>query len=297
MEELSKQFVDIVRTHLDSVGIPINNCTLKYNTFECDDQPCTKMQLHIRVGDASDEHDKTEIVIERVDGVDGKDTGIAIVSEMAHDGILMRRVDKRYERLTNPYAHPSETETDDEALERVDAEIKRALPVLVTSTKHKTLDWMVPEPLHKYLIVDLDNIYGDYRKDAHLDNESRIVDTTVDSRKVTNKVGPTQSVYEVRGYKDLGGGTLGRPIAKMTFKTSISDRGSNLEVSCVHIDDDTVSADTHPWGDYGLERYEKGLPVATPDIVLEDFRTMVRQKLEQRRTIADAIELPNEPQL
>ena len=294
MEELSKRMVETVRNQLNTVGIPINKCNVKYNTFECDDQPCTKMQLHIRVGDMSDKHDKTEIVIERIDGVDGKDMTIAIVSEMAYNDILMRRVDKQYERRTNPYANPPETETDDEAIERVEAEIKRALPVLVTSTTNKTLDWMVPEQLHEYLTVNLDNTYGDYRRDAHLDNESRIVDTMVDNRK---SVGTTQSMYEVRGYEDLGNDTPGRPITRMTFRAYTSKRGTKLEANCVHIDEDTVSADTFPWGDYGSERYERGLPVASVDVALADFRTMVQHKLEQRRVIADAIELPDEPQL
>ena len=44
-------------------------------------------------------------------------------------------------------------------------------------------------------------------------------------------------------------------------------------------------------------RLEKGLSAATADIALNEFRTTMQQKLEQQRTIADAIELPNEQQL
>lgn len=44
MEELSKRMVETVRNQLDTVGIPINKCNVKYNTFECDDQPCTKIK-------------------------------------------------------------------------------------------------------------------------------------------------------------------------------------------------------------------------------------------------------------
>ena len=290
MEELSKQFVDIVRTHLDTVGIPINNCTVKYRTFEYDDELWTAMHLRIQVGDTSDPTDKTEIAIDRVGGMDVR---IAIVSEMEHEGILIRREDKRYETLGSEY----DDYKDGAALERVDAEIKRALPALVTSTTNKTLDWMVPEPLHKYLTVDLDNTYGDYRKDAHLDNEIRIADTMVDSRRMVEKLHPVRSWYEVRGHKDLGDGTPGRTVAKMTFRTQTSIQGTKLEAECLHIDDDKIKTDTYAWSPYGKQRIENGLPVATVDVALEDFRTMVQQKLEQRRVIADAIELPNEPQL
>lgn len=34
MEALSEQFVDIVRTHLDSVETPITKCTTTYNTLQ-----------------------------------------------------------------------------------------------------------------------------------------------------------------------------------------------------------------------------------------------------------------------
>ena len=69
MEELSKQFVDIVRTHLDGVGIPITNCNTTYNTSERDDKQQTSMYLRIQVGDTSDPHDKTEIAIDRIGGM------------------------------------------------------------------------------------------------------------------------------------------------------------------------------------------------------------------------------------
>lgn len=38
MEELSQQFVDTVRNHLDSVGIPITNVETTYNNDEHDDK-------------------------------------------------------------------------------------------------------------------------------------------------------------------------------------------------------------------------------------------------------------------
>lgn len=290
MEALSKQFVDIVRTQLDAVGIPITNCKTTYNTFEYDDEPFTNMQLRIQVGDATDKYDKTEIAIDRIDGGDLK---IALVSEMAHEGVLMRRVDRRYESV----ASPREDYTDELALGLVDEEIKRALPTIVTSVRNKTLDWMVPEPLHKYLSVNLDNTYGEYREDAHLDNESRIAESVVDSRDAMLHWNSIRASYEVCGYKDLGDDTAGRTITRMVFRTQTSTHGTKMEAECLHIDDDTVKTDTYSWSPYGRERAEKQLPTATADIALDEFRTTVQQKLEQRRTIADAIELPNEPQL
>ena len=59
----------------------------------------------------------------------------------------------------------------------------------------------------------------------------------------------------------------------------------------------TVQTDTYDWSKYGKARLEKGLSVATADIALDEFRKTVQQKLEQRRSIADAIELTNEQQL
>ena len=88
MEALSKQFVDIVRTQLDTVGIPITKCKTTYNTFKYDDEPFTNMQLRIQVGDATDKYDKTEIAIDRIDGGDLK---IALVSEMEHSGVWYNR--------------------------------------------------------------------------------------------------------------------------------------------------------------------------------------------------------------
>ena len=70
-----------------------------------------------------------------------------------------------------------------------------------------------------------------------------------------------------------------------------------MEAECAHIDDDTVKTDTYSWSPYGRERAAKQLPTATADIALDEFRTTMQQKLEQRRAIADAIELTNEPQL
>lgn len=58
-----------------------------------------------------------------------------------------------------------------------------------------------------------------------------------------------------------------------------------------------MQTDTYSWSKYGKQRLENGLPVATADIALEDLRTTVQQKLEQRRAIVDAIELTNEQQL
>ena len=51
MEELSQQFVDTVRNHLDSVGIPITNVETTYNNDEHDDKQRTSMYLRIQVGD------------------------------------------------------------------------------------------------------------------------------------------------------------------------------------------------------------------------------------------------------
>ena len=254
MEALSEQFVDIVRTYLDSVGIPITKCTTTYNTFTVDDEPFTNMQLRIQVGDTSDKYDKTEIAIDRVDGVEVR---IAVVSEMAHEGVLMRRVDKRYESLTNPYADKK----DDAVLKRVDAEIKRALPVIVTSVENKTLDWMVPKPLHQYLKVNLDNTYGEYRKDAHLDNESRVVESVVESRGDMTQWNSIRSMYEVCGYEDRGDDTSGRLVTRMEFRTHTSKYDRTLEATCKYYDD--VTTDTHSWSPYGKGRLENGLPVAT----------------------------------
>lgn len=292
MEELSKQFVDIVRTHLDTVGIPINNCTVKYRTFEYDDEPWTAMHLRIQVGDTTDPTDKTEIAIDRVGGMDVR---IAIVSEMEHEGILMRREDKRYETLGSEY----DDYEDDAALERVDAEIKRALPDIETSIKDKTLDWMVPKALHNYLSVNLDNTYGEYRKDAHLDNESRVVESYVESRGPMAHWNSIRSMYEVCGYKDRGDDTNGSLITRMAFETHTTDPNKILEATCKYWegDDVVVQTDTYSWSKYGKQRLENGLPVATADIALEDFRTTVQQKLEQRRAIVDAIEIAEEPQL
>ena len=291
MEELSKQFVDIVRNHLDSVGIPITNCETTYNNDEHDDKQRTSMYLRIRVGDTSDPHDKTEIAIDRMGGMS---LTINIISEMMHDGVLMRRIDKRYDDFGNHYV-----KLDSDVLERVDEEIKRALPDIVKSVKDKTLDWMVPETLHNYLSVNLDNTYGEYRKDAHLDNESRVVESYVESRSTMTHWNSIRSMYEVCGYKDRGDDTNGNLITRMAFKTHTTDPNKILEATCKYWegDDVVVQTDTYSWSKYGKQRLENGLPVATADIALEDFRTTVQQKLEQRRAIADAIELPNEKQL
>lgn len=291
MESLSKQFVDIVRTHLDSVGIPITNCETTYNNFEYDDKPWTAMYVRIQVGDTSDPHDKTEIAIDRTGGMDLR---VNIVSEMMHEGVLMRRLDKRYESILNPY-----DELDEAAIERLDAEIKRALPAIVTSVKNKTVDWMVPEVLHKYLSVNLDNTYGEYRKDAHLDNESRIVEAVVESRAPMEHWGSIRSTYEVCGYKDRGDDTNGSLITRMEFRTHTSNYDRTLEATCKYWEGDTVTVqtDTYDWSKYGKARLEKGLSAATADIALDEFRTTMQQKLEQQRTIADAIELSNEQQL
>lgn len=288
MGELSKQFVDIVRTHLDSVGIPITDCKTTYNDFEYDDKPWTAMYLRIQVGDSSDPYDKTEIAIDRTGGMDLR---VNIVSEMVHEGVLMRRIDKRYESILNPY----DDELDEATLEHVDAEIKRALPAIVTSVKNKTVDWMVPEVLHKYLSVDLDNTYGEYRKDAHLDNESRVVESVVESRGGMTQWNSIRSMYEVCGYEDRGDDTSGRLVTRMEFRTHTSKYDRTLEATCKYHDD--VTTDTHSWSPYGKGRLENGLPVATVDVALDDFRKIVQQKLEQRRAIADAIELSEEPQL
>ena len=283
MEELSKQFVDIVRIHLDSVGIPITNCKTTYNPFEYDDKPWTAMYLRIQVGDTSNPNDKTEIAIDRTGDLDMR---INIVSEMMHEGVLMRRIDKRYEDII---------ELDEAVLECVDAEIKRALPVIVTSVENKTLDWMVPEPLHQYLKVNLDNTYGEYRKDAHLDNESRVVESVVESRDGMTQWNSIRSMYEVCGYEDRGDDTSGRLVTRMEFRTHTSKYDRTLEATCKYHDD--VTTDTHSWSPYGKGRLENGLPVATVDVALDDFRKIVQQKLEQRRAIADAIEISEEQQL
>ena len=290
MEELSKQFVDIVRTQLDTVGIPITNCKTTYNNGEHDDKQRTSMHLRIQVGDTSDPHDKTEIAIDRLGDMI---LTINIISEMMHDGVLMRRIDKRYDDFGNHYG------IDSVVLERVDAEIRRALPDIVKSVKDKTLDWMVPETLHNYLSVNLDNTYGEYRKDAHLDNESRVVESFVESRSTMAHWNSIRSMYEVCGYKDRGDDTNGSLITRMAFKTHTSDPNKILEATCKYWEGDTVTVqtDTYDWSRYGKARIESGSPVATADVALEEFRTTVQQKLEQRRAIADAIELTNEPQL
>lgn len=291
MEALSKQFVDIVRTHLDSVGIPITNCETTYNNDEHDDKQRTSMYLRIRVGDTSDPHDKTEIAIDRMGGMS---LTINIISEMMHDGVLMRRIDKRYDDFGNHYV-----KLDSDVLERVDEEIKRALPDIVKSVTDKTLDWMVPETLHNYLSVNLDNTYGEYRKDAHLDNESRVVESFVESRSTMAHWNSIRSMYEVCGYKDRGDDTNGSLITRMAFRTHTTDPNKILEATCKYWegDDVVVQTDTYSWSKYGKQRLENGLPVATADIALEEFRDTMQKKLEQRRTIADAIELPNEQQL
>ena len=291
MEELSKQFVDIVRTHLDGVGIPITNCNTTYNTSEHDDKQRTSMYLRIQVGDTSDPHDKTEIAIDRIGGMS---LTINIISEMMHDGVLMRRIDKRFDDFGNHYV-----KLDSAVLERVDEEIKRALPTIETSIKDKTLDWMVPKTLHNYLSVNLDNTYGEYRKDAQLDNESRVVESYVESRGPMAHWNSIRSMYEVCGYKDRGDDTNGSLITRMAFETHTTDPNKILEATCKYWEGDTVTVqtDTYDWSRYGKARIESGSPVATADVALEEFRTTMQQKLEQRRTIADAIELPNEPQL
>ena len=290
MEELSTQFVDIVRNHLDTVGIPITNCETTYNNDEHDDQQRASVFLRIQVGDTSDPHDKTEIAIDHLGDMI---LTINIISEMMHDGVLMRRIDKRYDDFGNHYG------IDSVVLERVDAEIKRALPDIVKSVEDKTLDWMVPETLHNYLSVNLDNTYGDYRKDAHLDNESRVVESVVESRSTMVHWNSIRSSYEVCGYKDRGDDTNGSLITCMEFRTHTSDPNKILEAICKYWEGDTVTVqtDTYDWSKYGKSRLEKGLSAATADVALEEFRDTMQQKLEQRRTIADAIELPNEPQL
>lgn len=291
MEALSKQFVDIVRTQLDTVGIPITNCETTHNNYEHDDKQRTSMHLRIQVGDTSDPHDKTEIAIDRMGGMS---LTINIISEMMHNGVLMRRIDKRFDDFGNHYV-----KLDSAVLERVDEEIKRALPTIETSIKDKTLDWMVPETLHNYLSVNLDNTYGEYRKDAHLDNESRVVESFVESRSTMTHWNSIRSTYEVCGYKDRGDDTNGSLITRMAFKTHTSDPNKILEAICKYWEGDTVTVqtDTYDWSKYGKSRLEKGLSAATADVALEDFRTTVQQKLEQRRAIVDAIELPNEKQL
>lgn len=291
MEELSKQFVDIVRNHLDGVGIPITNVETTYNNDEHDDKQRTSMYLRIQVGDTSDPHDKTEIAIDRIGGMS---LTINIISEMMHDGVLMRRIDKRYDDFGNHYV-----KLDSVVLERVDAEIGRALPDIVKSVKDKTLDWMVPETLHNYLSVNLDNTYGEYRKDAHLDNESRVVESVVESRSTMVHWNSIRSRYEVCGYKDRGDDTNGSLITRMAFKTHTTDPNKILEATCKYWEGDTVTVqtDTYDWSKYGKSRLEKGLSAATADVALEEFCTTMQQKLEQRRTIADVIELPNEKQL
>lgn len=290
MEELSQQFVDTVRNHLDSVGIPITNVETTYNNDEHDDKQRTSMYLRIQVGDTSDPHDKTEIAIDHLGGMI---LTINIISEMMHDGVLMRRIDKRYDDFGNHYG------IDSVVLERVDAEIGRALPDIVKSVKDKTLDWMVPETLHNYLSVNLDNTYGEYRKDAQLDNESRVVESYVESRGPMAHWNSTRSMYEVCGYKDRGDDTNGSLITRMAFETHTTDPNKILEATCKYWegDDVVVQTDTYSWSKYGKQRLENGLPVATADMALEDFRTTVQQKLEQRRAIVDAIELPKEKQL
>lgn len=291
MEELSKQFVDIVHNHLDSVGIPITNCETTYNTSARDDKQRTSMYLQIQVGDTSDPHDKTEIAIDRIGGMS---LTINIISEMMHDGVLMRRIDKRFDDFGNHYV-----KLDSAVLERVDEEIKRALPTIETSIKDKTLDWMVPKTLHNYLSVNLDNTYGEYRKDAQLDNESRVVESFVESRSTMAHWNSIRSTYEVCGYKDRGDDTNGSLITRMAFKTHTTDPNKILEAICKYWegDDVAVQTDTYSWSDYGKSRLDSGLTVATADIALEEFRTTMQQKLEQKRAIADAIELPNEKQL
>lgn len=291
MEELSQQFVDTVRNHLDSVGIPITNVETIYNNDEHDDKQRTSMYLRIQVGDTSDPHDKTEIAIDRIGGMS---LTINIISEMMHDGVLMRRIDKRFDDFGNHYV-----KLDSAVLERVDEEIKRALPTIETSIKDKTLDWMVPKTLHNYLSVNLDNIYGEYRKDAQLDNESRVVESYVESRGPMAHWNSIRSMYEVCGYKDRGDGTNGSLITRMAFETHTTDPNKILEATYKYWEGDTVTVqtDTYDWSRYGKARIESGSPVATADVALEEFRTTMQQKLEQRRTIADAIELPNEPQL
>lgn len=291
MEELSKQFVDIVRNHLDSVGIPITNCETTYNNDEHDDKQRTSMYLRIQVGDTSDPHDKTEIAIDRIGDLS---LTINIISEMMHDGVLMRRIDKRFDDFGNHCV-----KLDSVVLERVDEEIKRALPTIETSIKDKTLDWMVPKTLHNYLSVNLDNTYGEYRKDAQLDNESRVVESYVESRGPMAHWNSIRSMYEVCGYKDRGDDTNGSLITRMAFETHTTDPNKILEATCKHWEGDTVTVqtDTYDWSRYGKARIESGSPVATADVALEEFRTTMQQKLEQRRAIADAIEIPNEKQL
>lgn len=290
MEELSKQVVDIVHNHLDSVGSPITNCETTHNNYEHDDKQRTSMHLRIQVGDTFDPHDKTEIAIDRLGDMILK---INIISEMTHDGVLMRRIDKRYDDFGNHYG------IDSVVLERVDAEIGRALPDIVKSVKDKTLDWMVPETLHNYLSVNLDNTYGEYRKDAHLDNESRVVESVVESRSTMVHWNSIRSTYAVCGYQDRGDDTPGRLVTRMAFRTHTHTQNKTLEATCKYWDGDDVAVetDTYSWSKYGKGRLESGLPVATVDVALEDFCTTMKQKLEQRRAIADAIELPNEPQL
>lgn len=147
------------------------------------------------------------------------------------------------------------------------------------------------------LKLNLDNTYREYRKDAHLDNESRIAQSVVDSRDAMLHWNSIRASYEVCGYEDLGDDTAGRTITRMVFRTQTSTHGTKMEAECLHIDDDTVKTDTYSWSPYGRERATKQLPTATADIALDEFRTTMRQKLEQRRTIADAIELPDEQQL
>ena len=291
MEELSKRFVDIVRTQLDAVGIPITNCETTYNNDEHDDKQRTSMYLRIQVGDTSDPHDKTEIAIDRIGGMS---LTINIISEMMHDGVLMRRIDKRFDDFGNHYV-----KLDSAVLGRVDEEIKRALPTIETSIKDKTLDWMVPKTLHNYLSVNLDNTYGECRKDAQLDNESRVVESYVESRGPMAHWNSIRSMYEVCGYKDRGDDTNGSLITRMAFETHTTDPNKMLEATCKYWegDDVVVQTDTYSWSKYGKQRLENGLPVATADIALEDFRTTVQQKLEQRRAIVDAIEISNEKQL
>lgn len=291
MEELSKRFVDTVRNHLDSVGIPITNVETTYNNDEHDDKQRTSMYLRIQVGDTSDPHDKTEIAIDRIGGMS---LTINIISEMMHDGVLMRRIDKRFDDFGNHYV-----KLGSDVLGRVDEEIKRALPTIETSIKDKTLDWMVPKTLHNYLSVNLDNTYGEYRKDAQLDNESRVVESYVESRGPMVHWNSIRSMYEVCGYKDRGDDTNGSLITRMAFETHTTNPNKILEATCKYWEGDDVvcAADTYSWSKYGKQRLENGLPVATADIALEEFRTTVQQKLEQRRAIADAIELPNEKQL
>lgn len=85
----------------------------------------------------------------------------------------------------------------------------------------------------------------------------------------------------------------------MAFETHTTDPNKILEATCKYWEGDTVTVqtDTYSWSKYGKQRLEIGLPVATADIALEDFRTTVQQKLEQRRAIVDAIEIAEEPQL